>query len=83
MTATDDESTSDQTSKPASDLVVSTSAPDDADNADEVDDTAAPERPSVSSYLFAADAGAPRRRRAPDVWRFLVAGALFGLLGWA
>ena len=44
------------------------------------DDVAAPERPSVSSYLFAADAGAPRRRRAPDVWRFLVAGALFALL---
>ena len=59
-----------------SDLVAPT--PETADVTD-----AAPEPTSVTTYLFATDAGAPRRRRAPDVWRFLVAGVLLLLLGWA
>ena len=74
MTANTDDPTAGQVGEPAGDLAT---APDD------LDDAAASEVPSVSSYLFAADAGAPRRRRAPDVWRFLVTGALFALLGWA
>ena len=78
MNASTDETATGQPGEPASDLVAPT--PETAD----VTDAAAPEPPaSVTTYLFATDAGAPRRRRAPDVWRFLVAGVLLLLLGWA
>ena len=65
MTANTDDPTTGQISEAERDLAPMPPDPDDV---------SAPERPSVSSYLFAADAGAPRRRRAPDVWRFFVAG---------
>ena len=77
MADSTDETAAGQTGESASVLVAATPATDD------LNDVAAPEPVSVSTYLFAADAGAPRRRRAPDVWRFLVAGALLLLLGWA
>ena len=74
MTSSQDEGVGGQ---PVTTTVTSATPPDD------LDDAAASGRPSVSSYLFATDAGAPRRRRAPDVWRFLLTGVLFLLLGWA
>ena len=76
-----DEPTAGQTSEPASNLTTAT--PPDVDDVDDLDGAAAPERPPVASYLFAADAGAPLRRRPADVWRFLVAGTIYVLLGWA
>jgi uncharacterized membrane protein YbhN (UPF0104 family) len=36
----------------------------------------------VSTYLFAADSAAPRRKRASDVVRFIVMAGVFGLLAW-
>jgi len=76
MNASTDETATGQAGGPTSDLVARN--PETTDLTD-----AAAEPARVTTYLFAADAGAPRRRRAPDVWRFLVAGALLLLLGWA
>ncbi|HUV18859.1 MAG TPA: lysylphosphatidylglycerol synthase transmembrane domain-containing protein [Ilumatobacteraceae bacterium] len=76
MNASTDETATGQSVERTSDLVAPT--PETADVTD-----AAPEPASVTTYLFATDAGAPRRRRAPDVWRFVVAGVLLLLLGWA
>ena len=36
----------------------------------------------VSTYLFAADQAAPRRKRASDFVQFIVTAILFGLLAW-
>ena len=76
MNASTDETATGQSGEPASDLVTATPTADDLTDAD-------PEPTSVTTYLFATDAGAPRRRRAPDVWRFMVAGVLLLLFGWA
>ena len=42
-----------------------------------------PEFSKTTAHLFASSPTAPRRRRASDVIRLVVATAAFGLLGWA
>lgn len=70
-----DETMEDEAAAAAADVPTKESAPPSVDA----------EEPSakISSYLFAVDPGAPLRRRAVDVWRFLITLALFLLLGWA